>query len=574
MAKLFETLTSAILAVFPEVEAEELVFVPAPKPELGDVALRTFLAAKRVGVPPPELASRIADEVAFGPEVLDVSVAGPYVNLRIDRGVFGVRVVAAVLGDGERYGSVGAGTGKRALVEHTSINPNASPHVGRARNAMIGDGLVRLLRFEGYDVCVHYYVNDMGRQIGLLVLGIEEKAGDLSSGSAPSIEFDEVLETYVAANARAEQDEAFAEQGYELLARMEQGDPATQRKFHAVTDLCLKGQLAVLARLGVHYDEFDRESDYVRDERLDAIVGALREKSAVFTDEEGRLVVDLAKLGHEYDEGRYFVLMRANGSSMYGYRDLAYTIHKMEQGADLNLIVLGEDHKLYAQQSSLILQAAGHGGPEPIYYAYIVLKEGKMSTRQGKVVLLSDFLDEATERSAEKVEAQCRDLPPEERKAIAQQVAVAAVRFAILRVNPNKNVVFDWESALSFTGDTGPYVQYSCARIASILRKFGDLPAEVSQEFPIETDTEWSLCMKLAAFPETVEAALAQRNCAPIAQYALETARQFTAFYHECPVLDAPTHAQRVARAQVCAATRQTLQNALGLLGIEALERM
>ena len=430
---------------------------------------------------------------------------------------------------------------------------------------MIGDSLVRLLRFEGYDVEVHYYVNDMGRQIGLLVLVCDD---------LDQVTFDEILGRYVEANARAEEDEAFAASGYELLAKMEDGDPETAERFHAVTDLCLKGQLAVLGRLGASYDVFDRESKYVRDPRLEHVLESLRAKDAVFTDEDDRLVVDLAKLGHEREEGRYFVLMRANGSSMYGYRDLAYAMDKQERGADVNLMVLGEDHKLYAEQLAMILGAAGVPAPETVYYSYILLKEGKMSTRQGAVVLLADFLDEAAARAAEKVDEQCTDLPEDERRAIAEHVAVAAIRFAVLRVGPNKNVIFDWEASLSFTGDTGPYVQYSCARINSILRKLGTLPEGAGDAFPVETDSEWALLLKLGAFPEVIASAARQRSCAPIAQFALETARLFTTFYHDCPVINASTEAQRDVRAQICAATRTTLQNALGILGIHAPERM
>jgi arginyl-tRNA synthetase len=248
----------------------------------------------------------------------------------------------------------------------------------------------------------------MGRQIGLLVLECPEPE---------QLSFDQILDIYVKANQRAEAEPEFAARGYELLVKMEEKDPETVEKFHRITDLCLRGQLAVLERIGTSYDVFDRESDYLRDARLEQVLAALREKGAVFTDEDERVVVDLAKLGHERDEGRYFVLMRANGSSMYGCRDLSYTIHKMSLGADLNLIVLGEDHKLYAEQVALILGAAGFTTPEPIYYAYITLKEGKMSTRKGTVVLLSDFLDEAESRAAEKVEEQCQDLTPGERRS-------------------------------------------------------------------------------------------------------------------------------------------------------------
>lgn len=561
----FEVLSAPIIAAYPELAPEDLQFAPAPNLEVGDVALRVFLAAPKLKMPPPKLAAAIAENVEFGSAAASVTAAGPYVNFKLDRGAFGRRIVSAILKEGGAFGSDGSGKGQTLLIEHTSINPNASPHLGRARNAMIGDSLARLFRFEGYDVDVHYYVNDMGRQIGLLVL----QCDDLSA-----LSFDDVLQVYVDANKRAEEDPAFAEEGYALLAKMEEQDPEVAAQFRAVTDLCLKGQLAVLARLGIAYDTFDYESKYVKDPRLDAIVAALEAKDAVFTDDDKRLVVDLSKIGHDRDEGRYIVLARANGSSMYPYRDLAYTIDKMDKRVDVNLCLLGEDHKLYAEQQRLILTAADFPAPEFIHYAYILLKEGKMSTRQGKGVLLEDFLDEAAQRSAEKVAQQCTDLGPEEQKSIADTVAVAAVRFSILRVNPNKNVVFDWESSLSFTGDTGPYAQYSCARISSILRKFGEVSSDLPEDFPIETDSEWALLTGLANFPDTVAQAVAQRNCAPIAQYTLDTARLFTAFYHDCPVVAAETQALRTARAQLCIATRQTLANALGLLGIEVLERM
>lgn len=562
----FASVLAPMLKAYPELTEDDLPLSAPPNLRLGDVAVPVFLAAKKRGTAPVHFAKEAADSVAFGPDVIAVAAAGPYLNLKLDRPAFAKRIVASVLADGDRYGSNRSGRGMRALIEHTSINPNASPHVGRARNAMIGDALARLFRFEGYDVEVHYYVNDMGRQIGLLVL-IADEIEDLS--------FDAILDAYVRANARAKEDAAFAGQGYALLAKMEEGDPDTQARFRRITDLCLQGQLAVLARLGAAYDVFDRESQYLKDPRLDAVLDALRVRGALFTDDEARLVVDLARLGHTAEEGRYFVLMRANGSSMYGYRDLAYTIDKEEKGADVNLIVLGEDHKLYAQQLAMILEAAGHKAPEPVYYSYILLKEGKMSTRQGNVVLLSDFLDQAAALAGERVAEQCHDIPPEEQQSIAEQVAVAAIRFAVLRVNPNKNVIFDMDAALSFQGDTGPYVQYSCARINSILRKHGrPLPDAPGAAFPLAADAEWALLTRMAAFPGVVDTALRQRTCAPIAGFALDLAHAFTTFYHECPVLQAGDPALVEARLLLCRAALQTLRNALQILGIEAPERM
>ena len=562
----FESLVAPILQAYPQLDRNDIAFNTPPNLDLGDVAISMFRAAKKLKAAPPKIAAEAAEKITFGDQVTAATPAGPYLNLKLNRKAFAQQIVTNILDQAEHYGSNDAGESKRVVLEHTSINPNASPHVGRARNAMIGDSIARLLRFENYDVEVHYYVNDMGKQIGLLVLMVDE---------LEDLTFDQVLDAYVAANDRAKEDEAFAQQGIDLLAKMEEKDPNTVEKFRAVTDLCLKGQLEVLARVGAQYDCFDHESKYVKDPRLEKIIDALREKDAVFTDKDERLVVDLQKLGHPHDEGRYFVLMRANGSSMYGYRDLAYTLDKEELGADLDLMVLGEDHKLYAQQLAMILDAAGHPAPEPLYYAYILLKDGKMSTRQGKVVLLSDFLDQAEALAAARVAEQCHDISPDQQLTIAKQVAVAAIRFAVLRVTTNKNVIFDMDAALSFQGDTGPYIQYSCARIHSILRKYqGELPAAPPQDFPADTNAEWALLTALANFPNTIATALTQRTVAPIAVFALEIARLFTSFYHDCPVLKADTPQQIQARLHICKATLQTLQNALALLAIDTPERM
>lgn len=560
----FDSLVDSILAAYPVLDRSDLAFSVPPKLDLGDVALRTFEAARKLKMPPPAFAQKLAADVEFGAEVEAVNVAGPYANFKLDRAVFGKRIIDAVHENGSQYGSSGVGKGEKALLEHTSINPNASPHVGRARNAMIGDSLARLFRFEGYDLEVQYYVNDIGRQIAFLVLACDDPA---------SMSFEDMLQTYADANARAESDPKFAEAGYQLLKDIEEGQPEAQERFRTVTDLCLNGQVAVLGRLGIKYDRFVRESEFVKDERLEGVLDSLRAKDAVFTDEEERVMVDLQKLGREYDEGRYVALLRSNGSSLYFYRDLAYTMFKIEQQASLNVIVLGEDHLLYMQQLQLILEAAGKGCPEPIYYSYILLKDGKMSTRQGQVILLSDFLDEARTRAAEKVNVQCADLDEEERQSIAEHVAVAAIRFAILRVGANKNVIFDWEQSLSFNGDTGPYLQYSCARIASILRK-AESAGEVPDTFTIEADAEWSLLAKINGFDEVVQTAMQQRSCAPVAQYALDLARLFNGFYHDCPVMAAPSEALKASRLAICAATRQTLDNALHLLGIQPLDRM
>jgi len=567
--KLYRELQTAIEQAVPELAGETFDFQPTPDNQPGDFGLACFRFAKTLRKKPHEIASDLAG-LRFPPVVTKVTQVGPYLNFELDRAAFATAIIGEAIEKGDAYGSDGSGRGRHVLLEHTSINPNASPHIGRARNGLIGDTVARLFRFQGYDVDVHYYVNDMGKQIGLLALQVEGKE---------ELDFEDILEEYVAANARAAEDPSFEAKGLGLLRKMEDGDPDVKAAFTRLVDICLDGQLAVLGRLGLSYDTFDRESSFLHDPRMAGVMQTLEEKGALFTDDEGRKVLDLAPLGYDREEGRYVVMMRASGSSMYMYRDIAYTIEKIERACDANIIVLGEDHKMYFEQLSTILRAVGRTPPEAVHYAYILLREGKMSTRQGTVVLLSDFLDEVTRRARERVEEQWPDLPGDERAEIARIIGIGAVRFTILSVKPNRNVIFDWDTALSFTGDSGPYIQYSCTRIASILRKSDGAESADDIEQPagpyeFAHDAEWNLVVRLARVELDVAAALDTYNPAVIANTALDIARRFSVFYTACPVLTAGSDTVRRSRIALCMAVRRTLMNLLGLLGIEAPERM
>ena len=346
------------------------------------------------------------------------------------------------------------------------------------------------------------------------------------------------------------------------------------KAFERILDICLNGQLKVLERLGLSYDTFDKESSFLRDPRIDDVLKTLKDKGALFVDDQGRKVADLKQIGYPREEGRYVVLVRANGSSMYMYRDIAYTLEKIERNSEMNIIVLGEDHKMYFEQMETIIRAMGKEPPEAVHYSYIILKDGKMSTRRGTVVLLEDFLDEATRLARIRVDEQCTDLSTEEKANIAGMIGIGAVRFAILSVRPNRNVVFDWDTALSFTGDSGPYIQYSCTRIASILRKYGEVPENPSGQLKITHDAEWDLVFRLAMVGSDISLAHKSRNPGIVANAALEVAKKFSVFYNKCPVLSAPDENICESRITICIATRQVLENLLGLIGIEAPERM
>ena len=542
-------------------EVEVPLSIP-PDSAMGDYSVPCFRLAKAAGFAPVALAQQLGDalrERDLASLGIDrVEVRGPYLNLFLARGDRAARVIDAVLSAGDRYGCGATGTGKRALVEHTSINPNASPHLGRARNAWVGDTLVRLLRFEGYHLDVRFFVNDVGRQIALLVLGV----GDRNPG------FNELLHIYVDINRRLEADPELAAQVTQLLERLASGDPETRAAFRRVVEISVRGMRAVFADADVRYDRFDYESDYLTPERSKQLVERLRATGRLFEDEHGRLVLDLDGFDLP-SRNPVLVITRGNKTSLYVLRDLAYTLDKVAATNDLNLVVLGEDQKLYHRQLQAALSLLGSDAPTAVHYSFVLLGEGSMSSRQGNLVLLEEFAAEAKRKAAAELAARGHAADP----AVAKAVAYSALKYSFLRVANDKQVVFNWDSAMSFEGESGPYLLYSHARICSILRKYGkELPS--GADFGVlETEPETALIKLLDELPDQVARALRVRSPHVIAGYAFAVARQFSTFYHACPILQeaAPL---REARLLLAAATRQVLANCLGILGIEPLQRM
>ena len=274
-----DAVSAALAALAPGADAGGLSVVTPPDPSLGDLSVPCFPLARTLRRAPAQIAAELAAAVELPAAFRSVSAAGAYLNFFVDPGDLIAGAVGAVRAAGASYGSNGTGIGRTALLEHTSINPNASPHVGRARNALIGDVLARLLRFEGYDLEVRYFVNDVGKQIALLVLA----AGDRQ------VPFAEILDLYVQANARLERDPDLERQTFDLLRKLEQGDAGTRRRFDAIVDVCVAGQRAILEALDIRHDRFDKESEYLWSGRTREVIERLRHTGRLSTDEGGPL---------------------------------------------------------------------------------------------------------------------------------------------------------------------------------------------------------------------------------------------------------------------------------------------
>ncbi len=526
--------------------------------KFGDFAFPCFILSKKLKKNPKDIAAELSEKIKLNQYIQRVESVGPYLNFFINKEKLAEITLKKILKEKKKYGSSNVGKNKKALVEHSSINPNAEPHVGRARNALIGDSIVRILKFQGYRVETHFFVNDIGKQIAMLVLASRGK----------KVSFKELLKIYVDMNNKIKQDPTLEKEVFDILYNFEKGNKYVRKEFQNVVNICIKGQKEILGELGIKYDFFDYESKYLLNKKIDRILKELLDKEECFKDSEGRVVINQEELSREM-KSPYFVLTRSDGTSLYPLRDLAYTMDKMDRASDKNIVILGEDQKLYFKQIKLALRLLNYKSPEVVHYSFVLLKTGKMSTRKGEVVLLSDFMEESKAKARKEIEIRGKIDNVEN---TARIIGYGALKYSILKVSPEKNVIFDWNSALSFEGETAPYIQYSYARAASILRKANQNIGEINYSLFKEED-EIKLITELAKFPSIVLEATEELRPHLIAVFAYSLAKIFNEFYHSCPCI-IEDKKLRNARLALVLATKTVIANALGLLGIESPEVM
>ena len=548
-----------------------------------------FRLAGTIGEAPPAVAERVADAIDVGAHayLVGVDTAGPYVNFHAGERYL-TDTLAAAAGDAA-YGSL-PDRDTSVVVEHTSANPTGPVHVGRARNPIVGDAVANVLAYAGYDVDRHYYVNDAGRQMAVFTWAYETfDEADLEAEPARDrIEYD-LVRYYRRGNAYLEDADAAAVEEAEaeiaaILQGLEAGDEATYERVGTVVDAVLGGMKDCLARLPAEFDAFVKETQFMRDGSTDEVAARLKTTDhAVYDADAWQL--ELNAFGIE----KNLVFLRADDTSLYTTRDLAHHEWKFAN-YDRAVTVLGEDHKLQADQLEAALELLGTDTDQlgHVIYSYVNLPEGKMSTRRGTGVMLDDLLDEAIDRAREAVESRLDDrirdddLTDADVERIAHQVGIGAVRYDIVSKQPAKAITFEWEEALDFEAQSAPFVQYVHARCCGILEEAAAAGVAVPEPGAsvdvdagvLETAAARDLLRAVARFPAVIEAAADDLAPHTVATFTREFADAYNAFYRECPVVTAETDALRDARLAVVAAAKHTMANALDVLGIEAPESM
>lgn len=565
--EIIENLASALQ----ELKLEVDIKLEKPPSELGDFAFPCFQIAKIAKKSPNAVAEEIKGKLKRSDWVEKIEVKNGYVNFFINKERISSLTLDYILKKREKYGDLNK-KNKKVIIEHTSANPNGPLHVGRARNPIIGDTLVRIFKSAGYKVESQFYLDDMGKQVAILAWGVN----NLKIDEVPKASRDKPDHKYVGfyqvANKKMEENQKVAEEIEEIIRRSESGDQKTLEMIKRAYYPVLEGMKESLARINVFIDRYVPESRFVKDKSVNYVVEELK-KSKLCNEEEGAFYLDMESFGIKGRDTKFFFL-RKDGTTLYATRDIAYHLWKAEQ-ADILINVLGEDHKLESKQVEICLNLLkAKIVPKVVFYSFVSLPEGKMSTRKGRVVYLDDLIDECINRAYEEVKKRRgRELPEKKMKKIAEMVGIGALRYNVIKVQPEKDMVFRWEDALNFEGDSAPFIQYAHARACSILSKNKESIDKVDARFLMHK-SEIDLIKKLAELPIVIEECCNELKPHMLANYLFEVASLFNQFYRDCPVLHEENKDKRIARICLVEACRIVLKKGLNLLGIEAPEEM
>jgi len=635
-----QTLLKATLKkIFPEIQIDRLVLEKPPTLEFGQLASSyCFEFAKKIGEKPIDLAKHIVenmDKAKFFLIDRVVSAGAGYINFYANFAKLSALTIESARKFGDTYGFVKTENPMKIIVEHTSVNPLHPIHIGQARNPMLGDAIARMFNARGHTVFRHYYIDDVGRQTAVVAYGYRKLGNPKPEGKPDHFigriytitsclveinrlkteleraktvsateeiaKINRELEDWMSVAVELKQ--KYPELFNKLLEKIsedkepeneinklnrayEEGEEKAKKLVREVSNLCLQGFKETLSRAEVFYDSWDWESNFVWSNKVVEVLQKLKTTPYIysvggvleFNAEKAIQELDLRKkLGLREDhEVPPLTLVRADGTTLYTTRDIAYTIWKFEK-AEKFINVIGMEQSLAQLQLKIALYALGYGKctDNLIHFAYnlVSLPGYRMASRMGRYVTFDEVMDEAVERAYEEVSKRSPQLPEEEKRKIANLVGIGAVRYALVEVDPSKPVVFTWDRVLNFEKNSAPYIQYTHARACSILRK-----AEIKRERQayelLKEKIEHEIVLDLASFPEIFIEATEFLKPNMIADFANALSDKFNTFYNAFPVIKAEPKELSQARLALVDAVRIVVKNALNLIGIVAPEKM
>ena len=550
--------------------AELLSYIEIPPDSsMGDYAFPCFRLAKAMRKAPAAIAAELKDKLALPACITRAEVAGGYLNFFEDRAGAAAATIMRVLNEGENYGHSSEGQGKNVCVEFSSINIAKPFHIGHLPSTAIGNSLNRIYKALGYNTIAINHLGDWGTQFGKMIVAYKKWGGGKPIEEST---VRELVKLYVRFHEEAEKDESLNDEARAWFRKIEQGDAEAVDLWQRMKTLTLKEVGEVYKLLGVEFDSYNGESFY--EDKMQAVIDELDAKGLLKTD-KGAKIVDLS----EYNMPPC-IIVKSDGATLYATRDLAAAIYRKNTYDFVKSIyVVAYQQNLHFQQLKKILELMGFEWAKDIIhvpFGLVSLEEGTMSTREGRVVFLEDVLNRAIDETRDIIKE--KGVATDNIEETAKQVGIGAVVFNELSNNRIKDYVFSWKKVLDFNGETGPYVQYTYARAASILRNAGEeltakaASGKVDPKY-ITSPSAYELAKLIYKFPQVVVEAGEKYEPSIVTRHIVDLAQSFNRFYHDEHIL-VDNEEEKVAKLALVIAAKTAIKNGLALLGMQAPERM
>ncbi len=559
---------------------QEIIAEKPPKPELGDIGFPMFVYSKKLRMAPQQIALELSARNTSGtaPVALkdwpgEMKATGPYVNIFLDR----LNAVRNLLDRAQRaeWGSSDAFNGQKIMIEFSCPNTNKPLHLGHLRNNVLGESLSRIMKAAGAEVKKVNLINDRGIHICKSMLAYLAY-GEGRTPENEGLKSDHFVgKYYVLFNKLKEEDPKAEEKAQVLLQKWEAGDPEVVALWKKMNDWAVNGILATYARQRVSFDEFHFEHETYTLGKKEVLEGLKR--GIFFYGEDGAIWIDLEDLGL----GKK-VLLRKDGTSIYITQDIGTAIMRYETWPFDELVyVVASEQQYHFKVLFEVLKRLGYSWAERLYhlsYGLVNLPSGRMKTREGTVVDADDLIDELAKLAAKEIAEKGRAEAVGDLGAVSEEIALGALHYFLLQVSPIKDMLYNPEQSLSFTGDTGPYIQYMGARASSILRKYeaGEGNASLGSVSPtfLKGDADWMLARMLLELSATIEQAAKNKDPSMLAGYAHVLSSEFSAWYRDNPVLNNEDPNVSATRLEMVRIVKKSLQKVSELLCLPFLEAM
>ncbi|WP_338026063.1 arginine--tRNA ligase [Abyssisolibacter fermentans] len=544
-------------------QLEELVEVP-PNYDMGDYAFPCFKLAKVFRKSPNIIAQELTQKLEANEYFEKIENKGGYVNFFVNKKL----LVEGVLNDAfekkEKFGSTNVGEGKNVIVEFSSVNIAKPFHIGHIRSTVIGNSLFHIYKFLGFNAISINHLGDYGTQFGKLIVAYK-KWGNKEAIEANPIP--ELLKIYVKFHEEAEKDPELDDQARGWFKKLEDKDEEAYALWKWFREVSLKEFERVYDMLNIKYDSYAGESFY--SDKMPEIINILNEKG-LLQDSKGAKIVDLESYNMPPA-----LITKSDGSTLYMTRDIAAAKYRKDTyDFYKNIYVVGAQQALHFKQWIKVVELMGYDWAKDcihVPFGMVSLEEGTMSTRKGRVVFLEDVLKKAVEKTKDIISNKNPNL--ENKENVAKQVGIGAIMFQELSNNRIKDYTFSWDRTLTFEGETGPYVQYTHARANSVLEK-SKINVSSEVDFSLLTNEEAvNLVRLLQSFAQVVLDAMEKNEPSFITRHLVDIAQAFNRFYHNCPILVEDEEVKK-ARLLLVYCTKNVIKTALGLLGIQAPDKM